>query len=191
MSQLTETNTNLDMNIRLNFIHSKLKDINQENQNQPQIIHETKTQPSSETEVIKDQGSTTINIEEMQQNLVFSKNESNQIEELSSKLNQYIDQYLQELKESSQFLDQISSQQSESIDEGDVPENLCQKIYQKFISQISLPIIQSCDQISNLDEQSKLCTSLSISTPVDNQDVQILTHQNEPKTSNCDKIHFT
>ncbi|CAD8149749.1 unnamed protein product [Paramecium octaurelia] len=104
-------------------------------------------------------------------------NQFSSMEELSSKLNTYIDSYLQELRQPQSFLEQLSFKQSESYEE-DSSEGLCQRIYSKFVSQINLSVIQSYDYISSIDEQQKDETPLSLSTPILNQEVSNLPDKN-------------
>ncbi|CAK64348.1 unnamed protein product (macronuclear) [Paramecium tetraurelia] len=100
-------------------------------------------------------------------------NQFSSMEELSSKLNTYIDSYLQELRQPQSFLEQLSFKQSESYEE-DSSESLCQRIYSKFVSQINLSVVQSYDYISSIDEKQQEETPLSLSTPILNQEVEIL-----------------
>ncbi|CAK79613.1 unnamed protein product (macronuclear) [Paramecium tetraurelia] len=142
----------------------------------PQLTHEQQTQPFILSQQIiqrsplqNDDGLNQLNVDFLSDDIY----QLSSIEELSSNLNNYIDLYLQELRQPQQILEQLSLQQSESYEE-ESSESLGQRIYSKFISQLNLSVIQSQDQISSIDEQYKDESSFTLSTTILEQEVKIL-----------------
>ncbi|CAK90955.1 unnamed protein product (macronuclear) [Paramecium tetraurelia] len=106
--------------------------------------------------------------EQLQLHSPTGRNRSNSFEDLQQKLNDYIEQYIQDIKEPSHFLDTYSLQNSEICDDEFSSQSidLCQRIYQRIIAQLNLSVIQS-----NSIEQST-----TVSSPKNNDSIQIMNY---------------
>ncbi|CAD8173906.1 unnamed protein product [Paramecium octaurelia] len=194
MLKQNQLNEHFDINMRMNITENNCQygicektttELIQESQTQPFLLSQQTTQRSP---IQNDDGLNQLNVDFLSDDIY----QLSSIEELSSNLNNYIDLYLQELRQPQQILEQLSLQQSESYEE-ESSESLGQKIYSKFISQLNLSVIQSQDQISSIDEQYKDETSFTLSTPILDQEVKILPdiNSNGLITLFLNKIHST
>ncbi|CAD8141545.1 unnamed protein product [Paramecium octaurelia] len=106
--------------------------------------------------------------EQLQLHSPTGRNRSNSFEDLQQKLNDYIEQYIQDIKEPQHFLDTYSLQNSEICDDEFSSQSidLCQRIYQRIIAQLNLSVIQS-----NSIEQST-----TVSSPKNNDSIQIMNY---------------
>ncbi|CAD8149154.1 unnamed protein product [Paramecium pentaurelia] len=106
--------------------------------------------------------------EQLQLHSPTGRNRSNSFEDLQQKLNDYIEQYIQDIKEPQHFLDTYSLQNSEICDDEFSSQSidLCQRIYQRIIAQLNLSVIQS-----NSIEQST-----TKSSPKNNDSIQIMNY---------------
>ncbi|CAD8052650.1 unnamed protein product [Paramecium sonneborni] len=106
--------------------------------------------------------------EQLQGHSPTCRKRSSSFEELQQKLNDYIEQYIQEIKEPQHFLDTYSLQNSEICDDEFSTQSidLCQRIYQRIIAQLNLSVIQS-----NSFDQSTI-----ISSPKNNDSIQIMNY---------------
>ncbi|CAD8072770.1 unnamed protein product [Paramecium primaurelia] len=196
MLKLNQLNEHLDVNIKPNITENNMMDSTSEVSNsnaclnlsiQHQITQESQTQQFLQSEQNTQRSPLQYTDELIYSNHELLQGEINQfssLEDLSLKLNNYIDSYLQELRQPQQFLEQLSLNQSESNEE-DSSESICQRIYSKFVSQLNLSVIQSYDQISSIDEQNKDETPLSLSTPILKQNVEI-----PPEKSGSKQLFF-